>query len=433
MGGFVLQASGFASGLADVVEQALRAMLCNLKLDSRRMEGSRQALRSIYRSVDRSQPLWYAQYLLKQLLRKHAWPHEVLERELERVTLAEMAGFLDELVLRFHAEAFVYGALSSTEATQLVRRVERLVGFNKLAESSVPIQRIAQLTSSAMLDVHNPNPADGNSAVTKYIELGDDTPRARVLLQILSNLAQQSFFTQLRSQEQLGYSVSCTGMAQYGKLGLLAQVQSHTHNVSYISARIDTWVHNFAAMLRELPSDEFDAQLASVRQQLACVHESDSVTAERLWREIREHEFKFDRHTEQLQASSNLKVADLQRLRIGHKSEPSEGVDKSLARVTGAQLLHFLNQLEVRVQAKLSSAADASQLTSHTSEPVFSRVLELRRTKASWPARPARVLSKPIKSSVLPATMPTKNLMNVSRGAVQNVSGWPVADISDRG
>lgn len=426
--GFVLQASGFASGLADVVEQALRTMH-NLKLDSARLESARQALKSVYRSVNRSQPLWYAQYLLKQLLHKHTWPHEILEYELDRVTLAEMEWFLNELVSRFHAEAFVYGALGSTDAVQLVRSVERIVGFNSLAKSSVPIQRNARLTSSAVLDVPNPNPVDRNSAVTKYIELGDDTPRARVMLQIVSNLAQHSFFTQLRSQEQLGYSVSCTGTAQYGKLGLLAQVQSHAHNTSYISARIGAWLHSFTALLHALPPDEFDAQLASVRQQLGGTQESDSATAERLWREIREHEFKFDRHAEQLHASLNLTVADLQLLRIGQTAGLPERGNASLGvRLTGAQLLRLLNNFEVRVQAKPSSAA--------ASKPVFSRVLELRRTKASWSARGR---SKPIASGTIRAAMLT-NETNASRaipppnasGWLRNASSWLAEDISDR-
>lgn len=378
--GLVLQASGFAHRLPEVVEKALAAMLA-IKIDEHGVALHRQKLLGVYGTVQRSQPLWYAQYLLKQLLRRHAWPHHALEHELKSVTSAEMDAFIKRLVSRFHSEALVYGALSPTDAVQLMRKVERAIGWVQLPVTSVPIQRAAQLKGSAMLAVTNPNPSDVNSAVTKYIELGDDTPRGRVLLQMLSNMAQQSFFAQLRSREQLGYSVSCTGSAQFGKLGLLAQVQSRKFNATFISARIDRWYASFEATLRTISRSAFDVQLDVVRQQLGGLHGSESAHAERLWREIREHEFNFDRRAEQLKAASTLEVADL--LQMLHVDDGAE----LHSRTTGAQMLRMvLNHLEVRVEADPDGGGGISNKSNHHSEPVRSRVLELRRTKASWPA-----------------------------------------------
>jgi len=377
--GFVIKVHGFAQYLPSVLETVLSAMFGTLWPSAAYIDRKVDMLRNVYRSIRHGQPLRYAQYLQKQLLRKHTWPHDELECALDNVTRHDIVEWMTVLRAQFTAEALVYGAVPKSNASRLMQHLERTIGLGVLDESVVPIQALAQLSSPALLSASNPNSADAtNKAVTKFWELGDETPKARVLLQILGNLASESFFTQIRSKEQLGYSVACHASVQHGRLGLLAQVQSRAHNTSYISARVDAWLYSFAAQIGELTAAQFYAHLGVVLRQLQPTEESHSVRADRLWREIREGEYNFERRAEQLEATSGLVANDL--LLLLHGAWRTDGARK----LTGAAFLRsIIAALEVRVQP---AAQDAAQ-------SLMAVGAEIRRLRHSaiWPTRMRRM------------------------------------------
>jgi insulysin len=391
--GFILKAAGFAQHLPSVIDTALSSMFRNFSPKPQQIRQNLAILRGVYRNVYHSQPLWYAQYIQKQLLRKHVWAHDELERCATNVTTQDVISWIAELRAQFvSAEALVYGELSETRAVQMVHQIEKMIPLSPSKDSSVPSQQLGLLSSPALLSVSNPNAADDNSAVIKYIDLGNETPGRRVLLQILSNLASESFFAQIRSREQLGYSVACHAIVQHGRLGLLAQVQSRAYNTTFIAARIDAWLSSFVREVSVLSQEDFQARLAAVLHQLQPVEESDSVRADRMWREIREREYKFDRRAEQLQAASHLQPADLLLLLQGAARDEQ-------AKLTGAELLgsSLKAELEVRVQADRKGSGPSVAKTG-------AEIQRLRHLHARWPVRPHSVsrLHRPPSPEKLP-------------------------------
>lgn len=63
------------------------------------------------------------------------------------------------------------------------------------------------------------NKEDNNSAVEAYFQCGLDEVRLRAQLDLLEQMASEPCFNTLRTQEQLGYSVSCGVRLTHNVLG----------------------------------------------------------------------------------------------------------------------------------------------------------------------------------------------------------------------
>lgn len=72
------------------------------------------------------------------------------------------------------------------------------------------------------LDVKEPN-----SAVELYIQIGKDCLLDRCLVDLIAHILDEPFYAELRTKQQLGYSVSCGSRWTYGKLLYMPSYSSH--------------------------------------------------------------------------------------------------------------------------------------------------------------------------------------------------------------
>ena len=84
------------------------------------------------------------------------------------------------------------------------------------------------------------------------------------LLDLLEQCLSEPFFDQLRTQQQLGYSVSCGVRQTYGMLGFCFQVVSSAHPVPHVQAAVTAFVGRIAPLLTDLPADELTNHINSL-------------------------------------------------------------------------------------------------------------------------------------------------------------------------
>eukprot|EP00967_Tisochrysis_lutea_P145904 scaffold274513_cov33-Tisochrysis_lutea.AAC.7 len=109
--------------------------------------------------------------------------------------------------------------------------------------------------------VANKNNADDNCAVEAYwqLELYSEVASARLFL--LETMMYEPLFNQLRTKQQMGYSVGCSGRSTHATLGLLIHVTSASHSPKEIEDAILQFVHGFLEQLESMPPDEYARQV----------------------------------------------------------------------------------------------------------------------------------------------------------------------------
>lgn len=104
-----------------------------------------------------------------------------------------------------------------------------------------------------------PNPNELNSALSYYLHLGQLTdPRQRVVGSLLTQIMSEPAFNVLRTNEQLGYIVSCSrwNLPGESQFGLRIVVQSE-RKTTYLEGRVEAFLDNMDQKIRDMGSSEF--------------------------------------------------------------------------------------------------------------------------------------------------------------------------------
>ncbi|CAG2065152.1 unnamed protein product, partial [Timema podura] len=127
-------------------------------------------------------------------------------------------------------------------------------------------------------------------------------------------LMEEPLFNNLRTKEQLGYSISCELRDTFGILGFTISVntQANKHSADYIDERIEEFLKTFLKFVETLPSED----LKEVRNSIIKLKQSTDLylreEVTRNWHEIINQEYVFDRRTKEIKFLEEITLKELQ-------------------------------------------------------------------------------------------------------------------------
>lgn len=128
-------------------------------------------------------------------------------------------------------------------------------GVDAISENSLTLPTGSDFIWTMPID----NPNQANSAITYYVHFGQlADARLRVISALLIKILSEPAFNVLRTKEQLGYVVFCSGLTLTGfsEKGLRIVVQSEK-SASYLEERIEAFLDSMKEKLATMPVDEF--------------------------------------------------------------------------------------------------------------------------------------------------------------------------------
>ncbi|KAG3199452.1 Nardilysin-like [Phytophthora cactorum] len=138
-----------------------------------------------------------------------------------------------------------------------------------------------------------------NSVVEVYFQIGKVGPEDRAYAVLLRALLAQPLFHELRTKQQLGYTVTCSIRDTHDVLGLSVSVQSASHAAGAVAKKLDLFLHE-AFPLEYLLSEErlspkrFAAHVQTLQRAYARPDSTLTEQSERYWEEIVSGRLEFD-------------------------------------------------------------------------------------------------------------------------------------------
>eukprot|EP00051_Salpingoeca_urceolata_P018944 m.270331 g.270331 ORF g.270331 m.270331 type:complete len:940 (-) comp19313_c0_seq1:120-2939(-) len=241
-----------------------------------------------------------------QLLERCCWSPEDKLTALKTVTLESLQAFSSHILSRAFVDCLVHGNVSAEGSEQIGAMIRSKLPALPLPKGLHPSNAVCIVpVGTSVLARPNYNTSDPNTAVECYFQIsqeGDsaaESLRVKVIAEVLETLMDEPLFQCLRTEQQLGYDVSCSSRLTHGKSGFMVFVQTQAHKFSAqdVNQRIDAFLHNFAEVLQNYDKDVFrgavDALAADKRQPTLSMG-SESY---RLWYEIGDRAFLFQRPT----------------------------------------------------------------------------------------------------------------------------------------
>lgn len=219
--------------------------------------------------------------------------------EADKVTFDQLVTFANEFLRHLKVQILVQGNMERSTALEITNRVISNLKCCEIDGNLKIESRAAKIPpGQKTLRVKSILPNDKNSTTTNYIQIGTSSIRLQCLIEFIEKVMEEPLFDILRTQEQLGYSISCSHRFNHGVLGISVTVQSQEDKnpTSVVAKRIEKFLHeNLATVLEKMSDEEFETiQNALIKLKNMVEVELESEVS-RHWSEITSREYIFNR------------------------------------------------------------------------------------------------------------------------------------------
>jgi insulysin len=181
----------------------------------------------------------------------------------------------------FSSELFLHGPVSRDEGKALL---ESWVKQLPIDESTPTVQITTNPWPGERARSYQYNHPD-QAATVLYID-GNTDPESRILNRLAGNIIEAPFYTRLRTEQQLGYLTFATAFPLYNTPILTGAIQSPTADPDELVSAIQKEFEGFAAMVEDMPNEQFESQRLSLLDQLLNPPSTQSELSNAIWSAI---------------------------------------------------------------------------------------------------------------------------------------------------
>mmetsp|Transcript_31949 Transcript_31949/g.80449 ORF Transcript_31949/g.80449 Transcript_31949/m.80449 type:complete len:502 (+) Transcript_31949:624-2129(+) len=281
--------------LRDVIQE-----IASLIIDKDMFDMAKEKAVLDYRNRKFQQPYQHSLLSCHKVLESPFFSYQERLAAVEASSVQDLESFKQSFVSSLSIQALIIGNIPSTDATDLLSEVQETLGPSKPQE--LPKLSISKL-SPGMVVTHErvcPDPDHVDSAVSLYLQVGPQTHEIDAEMELLCQMLDKAAYTQLRTQEQLGYIAWAEVHSRWGVTGLRIAVQS-VKDPEDLADRIRGLLVSFREQLSGMDEEELAAHINSlILKKLEPDRNLESKCA-RLFHEIVTHRFVFDRRMRQVQ------------------------------------------------------------------------------------------------------------------------------------
>ncbi|RIA87179.1 Metalloenzyme, LuxS/M16 peptidase-like protein [Glomus cerebriforme] len=263
--GLVLIVNGYNDKLSILLEKVVIKMK-NLKIDPERFSLIKERIQRKYKNSLLNPPNQQTTYYLDYLTNEKIWTNEEKLEALENIKYEDIEIFYPELLSHLFIESLIHGNILKDDAIKISQKVEEILQPKALITSQL-IGLRSVLIPKGKKFIYQRNVFDSNninSAIEYYIQIGDlMNKELRTKSSLTAQIANEPFFSQLRTKEQLGYLVNSGIKSQVGSLGFKLKIQSE-RNTIHLENRIEDFLNKLQTIIENMSEQEYQKQIQSL-------------------------------------------------------------------------------------------------------------------------------------------------------------------------
>ncbi|NRP58558.1 insulinase family protein [Marinobacterium sp. xm-d-564] len=298
--GLSIKVSGYNQRLDRLLETLLNSLSLPLQ-DEALFARLKQNLKEDLANSLKEKPYNRTFALLYQEL-LDSWSSEEKLAVIDSMTLADLSKQKESLLAEGQLKLFIHGNISREQAELISSTVHSALSEMKSVKvSPIKAKSLAEGETTKSIAV-----AHTDSALLLYLQADSDTAQARVETALINELLSTPFYTQLRTEQQLGYVVFSNFLPIGETPGVGLTVQSPTADSQALKQAYSDFLSGWRAGLAAELEQNIEQYRASLRSRIASPSKRLADETERLWREIDRDNLNFDTREQLLTALDNL-------------------------------------------------------------------------------------------------------------------------------
>ncbi|WP_207061996.1 insulinase family protein [Motiliproteus sp. SC1-56] len=289
--GFSVRISGFSDKQSLLLERIV-GTLRDLAVDPERLAILKADLQRSLENSRKDKP--YNQAIEEVYLRLLS-PQWSLEQKLAALADIDAAALKDHIAALYskgEAEALAHGNLLRRQALALSEPLEQvlLAGVEPLAVAEGQVRQLA-----AGEQIHNLELEHNDSAIAFYLQGPNKNLQTRARYGLLAKVIASPFYTQLRTEQQLGYVVFASAMPILEHPGIAMVIQSPRATGQQLQQAIETFLDDRGReLIAALDAEEMEQFRQSLLVELLQKEQKLSERTNRYWQEIDRGYTEFD-------------------------------------------------------------------------------------------------------------------------------------------
>ena len=298
--GLDLHFSGFNDGLLKFIDEI------SIKLANRQQSFDKEKFQNIYQEFlkeysdfQKGQPLNIAMHIAKNLIEIGPVYHiNDLYENLKVLTFEEFSYHSVNFFKSISFEWLALGNIASEDIKKTALKFESNFNREVLPNSQIPKIQIIEFNSEQSIPYYEfflSEIKQRNSAtLTIFQDKRIYQPYNYLILWVLSDILKEPYFTQLRTNEQLGYIVNVRPSEDRGVCSLQFMVQSERKDPQHLASRIWEFLKNFKDKLLNLEKSEFEKFKKSIIVKILQKNLNIWDEGSDYWVEIIKHKYDFN-------------------------------------------------------------------------------------------------------------------------------------------
>lgn len=250
---------------------------------------------------------------LSTLFDNFQYSTEAILEALDNFDIKTLEEYRQNLLSGMKLEVVCHGNMNPQESIALGASIMQQLNL-KGAFVSQPQAKIIKMAAGDNLHYSFKSKVKGNAMVL-FLQIEDDDVQTKYLCKLLSNILQPKYFDQLRTQQQLAYTIDCFPSFDNGG-GLVFVIESSEYLADYLLEKTKEFLDQMKDYLQTMPENVFVASNEALNNILAGLNHLESPDDYRLLfsQRFQRHRYQFNRIFDSLTVSSQITVADLQKL-----------------------------------------------------------------------------------------------------------------------
>lgn len=303
--GFEISVGGYADKQLALLDSVLDALL-NVQIDPERFALFKNSISRDWLNAAKDRPFSQAFTALSDTLRSGRWPRELLIEALASVTAEDLDQWRKQTLVGFSVQGLVHGNINLDAVNQLKTLLQQQVPIKQHAIARATVRDIDQ-SLRLQLDVdHN------DAAMVLHVQDPDDSFASRAKSSLAAQLLSRPYFSELRTNQQLGYVVSVTNRPIVNRGGISFVVQSPVKDSAGLELATRAFLQDFVANWSDTDAAEFAQQKAGLINRLTEPPKNLNEHSRRYWADLSRGYLTFDSRQQTAALVDALTVEDMQ-------------------------------------------------------------------------------------------------------------------------
>tara|TARA_B110000444_G_C18849682_1_gene604567 strand:+ start:1224 stop:3989 length:2766 start_codon:yes stop_codon:yes gene_type:complete len=302
--GFYLIVSGYKESSLKLYESILTHMV-NIDISNEKFEAIKDKIIRVYENTPLADAHRQTRENAANIFNHIKYDWEESLSVAGTITLTDIKSYEKSVLSKTYVEALVYGDHEKESAKNTFELFKQISGTTPLSPEDV--FRIKYLQQDKQEDIQLVGTLEvNNSCFYREYEIGNDNPEYRAATMILGQACSQPFFTEMRTNQQLGYIVWSYTRSREKTNYLNFLIQSGGYNAAELNQRSNDFISTLPKYIEELDSDIFSKLKLSAIEKIEKTPKSIQERANKLSDLIFEKDADFSRDNKTIMALNKI-------------------------------------------------------------------------------------------------------------------------------